>query len=123
MRDQMPTLSLVTGAFNRPDALWRLINSIVKRTLQPWELIVADASKDDYPYPYPHNVRFLREVPRLGHVKGYNRAFRETQSEYVIWLGDDVEVMPGYDWAATAFMSTHPEIGLGALYYAEAVPP
>lgn len=113
-----PVLSLVTGTRNRPDEFRRLVHSIQERTSVSWELIVGDASDDPITESYPH-VIMLPENPRLGCTKGYNRAFKETRGKWVIWLNDDAEVQPGYAEAAIRFMETHPQIGLGALYYSD----
>lgn len=112
-------LSIVTGSLNRPDSLRCLIDSIDACTNIPWELIVSDASDEPYPFQVDGNVKILPERPRLGCVKGYNRAFAHAKGEYVIWLNDDTTVRPGYAEAAVTFMDQHPGIGLGALYYAE----
>lgn len=120
-----PMLSIVVGTRNRPDAFRRLVESIEKYTPMPWELVVSDASDrpienepvaTDETWP---KIKVIPERPRLGHVKGYNRAFREARGGWVIWLNDDVEVLP--DWAdnAITFMEYNPHVGLGALYYEE----
>lgn len=118
-------LSLVTGTRNRPFDFRRLVDSIERHTPMDWELIVSDASDS----PIEHEtvataetwpkIRVLPERPRLGCTVGYNRAFRETSGDWVIWLNDDCEVESGYATAAIRFMQDHSEIGLGALYYAD----
>lgn len=113
-----PVLSLVTGTRNRETDFRRLVRSIEQNTTVDWELIVSDAS--DYPINetgLPWNVLTVPERPRLGHTKGFNRAFSIAAGEWVIYLNDDCEVLPGYADAAISFMQAHPEIGLGALSY------
>lgn len=117
-----PILSLVTGSLNRPEGLRRLIDSIRDRTPVPWELVISDAS-DTPLQPTDERIRVIVEKPRRGCVAGYNAAFKEARGEWVIWLNDDAEVQPGYAEAAISFMEANPEIGLGALYYCESVPP
>ncbi len=113
-----PTISLVTGTRNRPGSFKRLLDSIETHTPMAWEMIVADAS--DVPLVLEHpSVRILPERPRLGMSRGYNRACREARGEFVLWLNDDAEALPGYAEEAIRFMGAYPEIGLGALYYAE----
>jgi GT2 family glycosyltransferase len=115
-----PVLTLVSGTRNRPEAYLRLLRSIEAHTPLDWELIVADAS--DVPLVYTEwseRVTVLAEFPRLGYVRGYNRCFKEARGEWIIYLNDDAEVMPGYAENAIAFMEAHPQIGLGALYYKE----
>jgi GT2 family glycosyltransferase len=114
-----PLLSLVTGTLNRPESFKRLLDSIVKNTSVPWELIVSDASDRPYALELPENVLMLPERPRLGCVKGFNRAFLRATGEWVIYLNDDAEVQAGYAEAAIGFMTQHPSVGLGALHYAD----
>lgn len=111
-------LSIVTGALNRPEAFLRLVSSIVDSTTVDWEMVVADASDTTMSSRDPR-IRILAEKPRLGCVKGYNRAFREARGEWVIWLNDDCEVVQGYDVESIALMEANPTIGLGALHYSE----
>jgi GT2 family glycosyltransferase len=113
-------LSIVTGTRNRPQDFARLMVSIEAHTSVDHEVIVADASEDPlYTDDLAENVVVLRERPPLGYSRGYNAAFRRARGTWVIWLNDDVEVLPGYADAAIHFMETHSAIGLGALYYRE----
>jgi GT2 family glycosyltransferase len=102
------------------------VDSIERHTPMDYEIVVSDASDvpletqevaTDATWP---KIRILPERPRLGCTKGYNRAFSAAGGRWVIWLNDDCEVMPGYAETAINFMQSHPEIGLGALYYADA---
>ncbi len=111
-------LSLVTGTVNRHESFARLVRSIVEHTTVDWELVVSDAS-DTPVESTDYRVRLLPEKPRLGCVKGYNRAFRAALGEWVLYLNDDAEVTPNYDVAAISFMEAHPKIGIGALHYSE----
>lgn len=117
----MSTLSLITGLRNRPKPFAVLLDSIQRCTDIDWELIVGDAS--DVPITeqieIPDNVTVLPERPRLGHTKGYNRCFEAAKGEWVIWLNDDAEVLPGYASTAIHFMQTNPQFGLGCLSYAD----
>ena len=111
-------LSLVTGTVNRPEPFANLVRSIVEHTTVDWELVVSDASDVPVECSDPR-VRILPERPRLGCVKGYNKAFREARGAWIIFLNDDAEVTAGYDTAAIEFMEAHPQIGLGCLHYSE----
>lgn len=121
-----PVLSLITGTRNRPMDFRRLVDSIERHTPMEWEIVVSDASDT----PIEHQpvatsetwpkIHVIPERPPKGCTCGYNIAFRKARGEFVLWLNDDCEVMPGYAEAAIRFMESHPEIGLGALYYADA---
>lgn len=122
----IPVLSVVTGTRNRPSDFRRLVDSIERHTPMSWELVASDASDapienepvaTDETWP---KIRIIPERPRVSCTYGYNRAFCEARGTWVLWVNDDVEVLPGYAENAIRFMEAHPEIGLGALYYADA---
>lgn len=116
-------LSIVTGTRNRHEDLCRLVFSVVHNTAVPYELIIADASDgalfDSRPMWFSDSIIVVPERPRKGFSAGYNAAIGHASGEFIIWLNDDAEVLPGYDTAASAFMEANPQIGLGALYYQE----
>ncbi len=119
-------LSIVTGTRNRPDSFRALVDSIEEHTKGiDWELVVSDASDDPIEEQAVatdeawERIRVIAERPRLGCTKGYNRAFKASKGEWVIWLNDDVTVDQGWAETAISFMESNPEIGLGALYYDE----
>lgn len=111
-----PVLSLVTGTRNRPTDFARLLASIDAHTVVPWELVVADASDEPLECNHPR-IRILPERPRMGCVKGFNRAFKACLGEWVMYLNDDAECCEDYAREAIDFMEAHPSIGLGALHY------
>lgn len=117
-----PAVSLITGTRNRHEDLCRLVFSVAHGTVVPYELIIADASDvpfDPGPMWFSDSIIVVSERPRKGFSAGYNEAIHHASGEFVLWLNDDSEVVPGYDSAAIAFMESHPHIGLGALYYQE----
>ncbi len=100
-----------------------MIDSIIRHTAVDWELVVSDASDSPVEFGTDERVRMLGESPRLGCCKGFNRAFRESIGDWIIFLNDDAEVCPGYDSISIDFMNKHPKIGLGALHYSEGCGP
>jgi GT2 family glycosyltransferase len=124
----MPLLSLVTGTYNRPRSLNRLIRSIQENSKVDWELLIADADGKAFPWHQPEKIWVISDgddpdhPTPMGHTKSYNRCFHMCRGKWVIWLNDDAEVEPGYDENAIRFMETHRVIGLGCLYYREQRP-
>lgn len=114
----LPLLSIVTGTVDRPHRLRVMLESIEMHTFVPYEVIVADASQDPLT-PYADHISVITERPRIGHAAAYNRAFGYARGKWVVWLNDDVQVLPNWDTAAVGFMEGHPWCGLGALYYSE----
>lgn len=116
-----PTISLVTGTWNRPDAFRRLVKAVFDRARVPTEIVVADCSEkpvasSDFP-GLPISV--IHDWPKTSMVRGYNRCFARARGDWVVWANDDAEPLPGWDEAALVFMQGHPEVGMGAVYYSQ----
>ena len=115
-------LDIVTGTRDRRADFFRMLDSVIAHTKDvPWRMFIADAS--DVPYVADAvptaNCIALRESPRLGHVKGYNRLFNMCTSHWVTWLNDDVEVQPGWASQNIRFMEKNRDIGIGAIPFDE----
>lgn len=107
------------GHLDRPEHFHRLYDSVAAYTTVDWEMVVSDAS-ETRPLDrklYPDNVVIIKEQPRLGHSRGYNKAFNASQGKWVVWLNDDCEVTPKWAEEAIGFMERNPWVGIGALYY------
>lgn len=112
-----PILSIVTGTLDRPDSLKRLLRSIRENTYVPYELLISDAGKL---HPVGNctepNTKVFREIPRLGHIKGYNNLFRQCSGKWVVWLNDDAVVLP--EWSkCVEVMERNSWVGMGILQY------
>ena len=118
-----PLLSIVVGTRNRPKIFDRFLASVINTATVPTELVVGDATqedryaKDDFFGEGLGVVRVLHESPPLGMLRGYNRCFRECLGSWVVWFNEDCELLPGWDVAAISYMTAHPEVGLGAVYF------
>lgn len=122
-----PTLSIVLGTKDRPIDVRRLIDSIdwtVPDNLT-YEIVISDASQhpiEDEPITvdamWPR-IRILPERPPIGCTRGYNAAFRAATGRFCLWVNDDCEFEDGCIEKSVAFMKAHPEIGIGAISYAE----
>lgn len=111
----MPELSIVIGTKNRFRELIAFTDSVMQFSKSDWELVIADAS--DEPTARSGRIRTVVENPPLGHIRGYNRAFRECKGEYVCWFNDDCKLYPNWDIQALDFMRANAEVGLGCFYF------
>ena len=79
------------------------------------EVIVADNASTDgsmemMAEKFP-DVRTLRFESNLGFTGGYNRAFREIESEYFLLINSDIEVSEGWLEPLVEWMDNHPDCG------------
>ena len=117
-----PLISVVVGTRNRPVEYGRFIDSVLKTATVPTEVVVGDAtSQDIYAYSFLTNgeteVVVFQESPPMGMLRGYNSCFRKCRGEWVVWFNEDCELLPGWQQAALDYMTAHPEVGLGAVYF------
>lgn len=112
--------TIVTGTRQRED-LQRFCKSLANVKI-PFRLIVSDASEEKYAESILSGLQLgqiqeiilIKEETRLGFSAGYNLAISEVGTEWVVWLNDDCEILPGWDMALLAFMdleSNHNKIG------------
>jgi len=115
----MVDLSIIVGTLNRKQQFLSMLNSVIRHTTVPWEMIVSDAGDIRLELQdVPRNIKIIEENPRLGHIAGYNKAFELAEGRWVIWLNDDVEVQEGWAFEAVRMMERNKWIGIGALYWA-----
>lgn len=110
----MARLSVVILNWNGRTHLERYLPSVVAHTTGDAEVIVADnGSTDDslvwLRLNYP-DVRVVRLDKNYGFAGGYNRAFKEIESEYYLLLNSDVEVTAGWWQPLVALLDAEPEV-------------
>ena len=94
----MRLASIVVPVLNRPDLTRRCLESVVRNTTPPYELIVVDNGSDEA------TRRMLREFPgrvlrnprNLGFARAVNRGIRASKGDVVVLLNSDTEVPKGW---------------------------
>lgn len=103
--------------WNTEDFLWKFLPGLLHSVAQvkDAEVIVADNDSCDdsmmvMKEVFPQ-VRTLHFEKNLGFTGGYNRAFKEIDSEYFVLINSDIEVSEGWLEPLVEWMDTHPECG------------
>ena len=93
-------LAIVILNWNGKKFLQEFLPSLVERTPQWAEIIVADnASTDDsLPFLQEHypSIRIIRNDRNYGFASGYNMALAQVEAEYYCLLNSDIEVAEGW---------------------------
>lgn len=114
-------LSIISGTVDRPTHAHKFIESVIKYTDIPFELILIDSGNTAIDIsPYDGRIdRFsvIRDLPKKGYTKAYNKGFRQAKGKYCVFLNDDCEVRPSWAIEAVRFMDKTPWCGLGAIYF------
>ena len=90
-----------------------LLHSVAK--VEDAEVIVADNDSCDDSMLVMHEVfpqvRTIQIEKNLGFTGGYNRAFKEIDSEYFVLINSDIEVTDNWLQPLVDWMDAHPECG------------
>src|SRR3954447_9998546 len=103
LRTAMPTVSAVISTFQRPDACERAVLSALTQDPVPIEVLICDdGSADSTPERMRSLeareplVRYLRIEPNRGTpAPARNLGLREAHGEWIAFLDDDDEWLPG----------------------------
>lgn len=95
-----PVVSIIMPSFNRGSLITRAIESVLKQTYSPWELVIVDdGSSDDThsvvaPYVEKYErIRYMRHSNRKTPL-ATNAGILASCGEYLTFLGSDDEYKP-----------------------------
>src|SRR6266581_1418090 len=96
-----PAFSILLPSRDRPELLGYAIESVRRQSLQDFEIVVSDNASET---PYQHlieglgdeRIRYLRVDPGVPVTENWNRALSLALGRYVVMLGDDDALAPGY---------------------------
>ena len=113
-----PRVSVVIPTHNRAEWLPRAVASVLAQTWTDFELlIVDDHSTDETPALIARfadrRIRSFRHERNMGQSKALNTGIEHARGEYVAFLDDDDEWLPGKLAAQVALLdAAPPEVGL-----------
>ena len=110
-----PTISAVVAAYQSEMFIAETLDSILRQTRPPDEVVVVDDGSTDATAPvletYGNRVRVVRQE-NSGYPAAMNRAIREAHGDYVALCGaDDVWEPRKLEWQLEA-LADHPEVGV-----------
>lgn len=107
-------IAVVILNWNGRKMLERFLPSVIRRSSDLAEVIVADnASTDDsLPWLAEHFPQVATIVldQNYGFAEGYNRALKQVDAQYYVLLNSDVEVTERWLEPLVQFMDAHPEV-------------
>lgn len=112
---QRPVVSIIILTFNQLEYTRMCVDSVLRNTTVPYELIFVDnASSDgtlDYLKTLP-NVRIVANEQNLGFAGGNNQGLALASGEYALLLNNDAIVTPGWLELMLAPMQRDPKVGI-----------
>ena len=107
------TCSVIILNWNGEAMLRRFLPNVITNTQRAdVEIVVADNGSTDGSLAYLRTepVRVIDLGENFGFAEGYNRAIAQVDSDYVVLLNSDVEVMPCWLDTLLEYARTHEEV-------------
>jgi len=120
-------ISVIITSYNQKNYLREAIESVLKQTLFPYEIIIvddcsSDGSQDmilDYARRYPDLIRAFCHEEGLGIPKNRNFALRQVRGDLICFLDGDDRFLPSKLELELETLQRHPEASLvfSNIYY------
>ena len=99
-REHLPRVSVVMPTYHREDLLKRAIDSVLVQDFRDFELLVIDDGPSEKTAALlagigDGRVHYLPQPRNMGVAAARNRGMREARGEYIAFLDDDDEWLPG----------------------------
>ena len=129
MNESSRLVSVGLPTHNRLDRLRVAVASVLSQDYPEIELVISDNASSDgteafgrqLERQHPGRVRYLRSARNEGATVNFNRARSACTGDYVMWLGDDDELGPGYLAACVSLLEARPDAALvgGSVRYVD----
>ncbi len=117
-KDFAPLVSIILPTFNRRKLIERAINSVLKQSLDKWELIIIDDGSTDGTQDFVNRlavtekrIKYLRQSHR-GISYSLNTGIKTSKGRFITFLGSDDEYKPEHLQLRADFFHAHPGIDL-----------
>ncbi len=115
--EQHPTISIIIPVYNQIRFTLACIHSIfINSGRYDFEIIIADdVSTDETPDVFSqniHHIRYHRNKNNLGFLNNCNQAAGSSQSRFLVFLNNDIIVLPGWLDELIKPLEENPGIGL-----------
>ncbi len=119
-------IACIIASYNYGDYLIEAIESVLRQTVLPNEILISDDCSDDdtqliaevYVKKYPDLIKFNRNNQNLGVVDHFNKAIALTTGEYVFFLGADNRLLSNYIEETIKVLDSNDKIAVAYTDYA-----
>jgi glycosyltransferase involved in cell wall biosynthesis len=104
--------SVLLPTKNRLDLLQYAITSVIRQDYDDWEIIISDNCSEQDVAGYVRSlndsrIKYYKTTAAIPVTDNWNEALEKSTGDYVIMLGDDDCLMPGYFQAALKLISAY----------------
>ncbi len=109
-----PRLSILLVAFNQAELTFKCLLSLIENTPQDAEVIIVDNGSYDETQDLLNQLEgalIIRNEENLHFIRGANQAATEARGEYILFLNNDTQILPGSIQSALNTIETAADIG------------
>ena len=92
----MPTISIITPAYNCEKYLEEAVESVLAQTMQDWEMLIIDDCSSDNTYDCMEKlaqrdkrIRIFRNIQNTGAAATRNYGIRQAKGQWIAFLDSD----------------------------------
>lgn len=118
MKDENPLVSVIIPTYYRNTELQRAIESALRQTYSPIEIIVVDGSGEGHARSavQNYNIHYIPQDEDRGANGARNRGIQEAKGRYVQLLDDDDEILPNKLASQVELLESSPaEVAYGGI--------
>ncbi|RXH16962.1 glycoside hydrolase family 99-like domain-containing protein [Bradyrhizobium guangzhouense] len=109
-----PRVSILIPVYNELNYTVECLGSIAQsHTKTPYEVVIADDTSPDPDVKRlsdVQNLRYIRQPQNLGFLRNCNAAFGEIRGDYVLFLNNDAQILPGCIDEMVAVLDENPNV-------------
>lgn len=123
-----PKLSVCIPAYNRPEMLPPLLESILSQDYDDYEVVICEdkspgrehirALVKGYKGRYPGRIAYYENEENLGYDGNLRRLIDRATGQYCFFMGNDDMICPGALKTVASALDRHPDIGVVLRSYA-----
>lgn len=119
-------ISCIIASYNYGDFLIEAVESVLKQTVLPDEILISDDCSDDetqliaqgFVKRYPGLIRYNRNKVNLGIVEHFNKAASLTSGDYMFFLGADNRLVSNYVENSSCVLDSQSNVAVAYTDYA-----
>ncbi len=117
---QKATIAVIISAYNQGSFLGESIESVLRQTIMPDEILISDDASEDNTYEianfyinkYPHVIKVNRNEENLGIVRNFNKAVSLTSSDYISILNADDRYRSDFFEKTSLILDQYSDVGI-----------
>lgn len=124
----MPLISVCIPAYNRPDVLPALLDSILEQDFDDYEVVICEDKSPmrsdiagvakNYSRKFPGRIAYFENEKNLGYDANLRNLFTKATGQYCLFMGNDDLMCPDALSTVSGALGRHPDVGVILRSYA-----